>query len=113
MKKTFYKTFKEYIADNPKGERFRKWFTNIHTKVSFFLTNNVNETPLPGGYFWGVLTTDGINGPPKIWINDIDDTAVERVCADITEAKTLFENLHNLAPFSMKDLVDNFNFKWV
>jgi len=125
--KTYY-SFDDYVKDYPEGERFRNWITGLTwskakghrsdnnlkssgpTRETVLIPTYPNWNGLPGDYFWAYLVE--WENTFAIRVNDNDDMSVVKEYETEVEALKMLNDLPTHAPFTMKELVVVFGFKW-
>ena len=97
-----YRSFNEYVLNNPDGEHYRAWLTCIERPI-LFLPMNGDWNCLPGSYLWAVVV-DFRDGTWGVRVSDNDDGSVIQSFTSEKKARETFEQLPDLAPFSMNEL---------
>ena len=123
--KPFYEDFASYAADYPEGAGLGRWLTKDGYLASAFLLllreRQAHYNTLPGHYMAASVQLNSFgknrDGTPKQWVqftlHDIDDGYYIRTWegTDASEALKLYAEMKEMAPFSMKDVFDYFQFK--
>lgn len=102
-----YRSFNDYVADFPEGERYRHWLTKGGRADAYLIRGWGQHRGLPGGYLWASIGWEGTG----VFVNDCDDGLIARRCADAAEAQQLLVELCDLAPFTMGNL-ESFGYRY-
>lgn len=99
--KKSYRSFDEYVADNPEGGSFRNWITAGASRPVLIFPSIGGG--LPGGFFWANCIYQ-LNDPSikKILVHDSDDGLWEKEVSTSIEEE--FRLLESLAPMSFQEL---------
>lgn len=101
---TYYNTFDEYVADYPEAEHFRNWLTNRNAALLIFASR---YTAMEGEYCW----VHYVSSRELLMVSDGDDGACAIPCL-LEEVEDKLEVLRTLAPVSMGELVELFEYQW-
>jgi hypothetical protein len=105
-----YDNFDAYVAAHPDGEAYRAWVTNHgHSGPVYLLFGTGPHSSLPGGYLWASIVKRGEQ--TCVMVHDCDDGCVARdVSSD--SAQQALQELVQIVPFNMADLVEHFGYRW-
>ena len=114
----FYESFDDYAADFPEGEHLRPWLTNMGHQQAHLL--RLTDPPHRGsphggliGNFMAVSLTEDRTGP-YLAAHDCDDGLMVRAFAPGQRAlaEQVLADMKALAPFSMWEAAEMFEFSW-